>query len=150
VTFDWFDENDEYLDSFSMSCASIGAGETWAARAYPDGVDASVEGVEVGFRDAGSATTFAPDGVELVDSTFRASSETVLLRGTAENARESELRYLAAVGKVYGEDGTLFAADYTNETEIQSGATWSFEMEPWTVGRNGAAASGDALLTTTL
>lgn len=148
LTFDWFDGNDGYLKSSSAPCASIAPGETWVARSYPNGVDAKVERAEVSLQETPEVYSFGVDGVKLTDSTFRASSEQVLVRGAAENTRDTPLGYLLAVGKVYAEDGTLLAAEYTNETDIAAGETWRFEMQPWTVDRGDIAAAGGVLLST--
>lgn len=149
-TFDWFDDNGEYLASDANLCRTIAPGEVWVARFTPTSVDdpASVGDVEAAISGGDKPATIEAPDVELVDSQLRASEDEVLVRGEAQNNSDTELGYLEAIAKVYDGDDRLLATEYTNETNVSGGATWRFEMNPFTVGRNGDVESAEVLLTT--
>lgn len=63
------------------------------------------------------------------------------------NGRDNELRYVETVGTVYDAEGTLLTTGYTNETELAAGASWDFEIEPRTDGRNDQVETGSSVLT---
>lgn len=150
LNFDWFDKNDEYINTSSVSTPLLQNGETLAARVTPSLVDEpeKIENVKFsleGGREA--AKGLNPDGVKLADKTLRASKDEVRVRGTARNTRDSELSYLAAVATVYNSDGTALAVDYTNETEIGAGEEWNFEIPAInTVARNDQVDSATVVL----
>lgn len=145
--FDWFDTDGEYIDSSTAYARAIGAGTTWAARTLALGVDAEIGGTEVTVTTDDEPAILGVEGVTLSDTQFRASADNVVLRGTATNERNTAVDYIEALGGVYDAEGTLLATGWTNESDLAAGGTWSFELQPRTVGRNDQVEEGKIILT---
>ena len=150
LTVDWFDGNDEYLASIRTYTRGLCPGEAWLARADP-GIDVEnpdeIASFEVSPGPA-SPAVYGPNGVTVSNSEYRASEQDVVVRATAKNTRESPIDYLVFAGKVYNDADEVIGHYWTNETDIDAGATVRFEGDPRTRGRNGAVSSHEVLVST--
>jgi len=151
MTVDWYNDAGEYLASTTVTTRGLHPGETWLARADPGvdvDTDAAIADFEVSPGQARPGTGFGPEGVTISNAQHRASDQDVIVRATVQNTRDTELDYLAFVGKVYNDADEVIGHYYTNELDIKAGATLRFEGNPRTNGRNGQVTDHEVLVST--
>ncbi|WP_434531935.1 FxLYD domain-containing protein (plasmid) [Haloarcula sp. NS06] len=151
ATCDWFDGDGNYVASQPTFCETIGAGETWLPLFNPSmQVDdpSNLASAELAISGGQDPPSFNPEGIELIDSTLRASEEQALIRGTTANNRSNTVSYLEANAKFYNSDGSILTTNWTNVTDLAAGESWQFELDSLLTDRAGQVESGEILLTT--
>lgn len=148
IGVDWLDADGEYIATSSVYGEVLEAGETYIART-PAWLDVEeperIEGVEATVTDEspfGEADIY-PEGIEVTQSTTRASDEDVVVRGVIENNRDTT-EYLEYGAKVYNENGDVIGIG-TGIEEVAGGDSWRFESNITTHGRNGQVESGKVI-----
>lgn len=144
IGVDWLDADGEYIATTDVYGRVLDAGETWVARAeaWLDVEEPErIEGVEATITDESPFGDFdvEPEGIELTESTMRASDEEVVVRGVVENNRDTS-EFVEVGAKVYSGDGVVIGMASGIE-EVAGGDSWRFEVTPNTHGRNGQADS---------
>lgn len=148
IGVDWLDADDEYIATSSVYGEVLEAGETYIARtsAWLD-VDEPerIEGVEATLTDEspfGEADIY-PEGIEVTQSTTRASDEDVIVRGVIKNNRDTT-EFIEYGAKVYNGNGDVIGIGPGIE-EVAGGDSWRFESNVLTRGRNGEVESGKVI-----
>lgn len=145
---DWLDDAGEYVSTTDVYGVFLASGGTWIPRSpvwldveTPEAVE-DVEASITGTDPWGPLEPY-PDGIVLVDHAVRAGSDETVVRGTIRNDREATT-FVEAAGHVADADGAVLAMATTIE-EMDSGATWRFELSLPTHGRNNRVDSGTVI-----
>lgn len=130
---DWYDTDGNYLDNDTGRLASLGAGETWAARVYYLGTDAEdIENYEIqGEYDESSYEE--PEGVSLVESSMTVEEgdfggSEVIIEGRVENESDEDQDYVEVVATIYNGSGDVIGDEWANVTDLRAGETWAFDF----------------------
>jgi hypothetical protein len=87
--------------------------------------------------------------VALLESDLQTSEDEASVSGRVENNTGGELTYIEAIAQVYDGDGNVLGDEYTNETGIPEGETWSFSVEFFGFGRIDEIVDHDVVLDAT-
>lgn len=129
IGVDWYDEGGDYLGDANARLATLGAGETWLGRVYQLGTEAEdVDDYEIEGEFSHDPPSEAPDSVELLESDIDVSEDEARVSGRIENNTGDSIDYLQVTAILYDEDGNVMGDEWTNESDIPEGETWSFDM----------------------
>lgn len=128
LVVDWYDGEGAFLQSDTARLQTLRPGETWLARAYPATVSdrGRIDDYEatVLFDDPQYAT---PEGLAVAESELSVGGE-ARLSGALENGTGESLAYVEAIGRVLDAEGRVLGDDWTNDTEVEAGATVRFTL----------------------
>lgn len=142
LTARWYDGDGDRLDDTTGWIATLGAGETWAARVEAPSVDpGAVADVEVSGEYAATPPS-VPDGIGLESSNLVAWGDDVHVEGTVVNSTGATVSPVEALAKFYAEDGTMLGTNYTDVAAVAAGETWAFSVEWLGVGGRATRITG--------
>jgi len=130
---DWYNSDGNYLDNDTGRLASLGAGETWAARVYHLGTGAEdIDDYEIEGEYAEDAYE-EPEGVSLVESSMSVEEGDlgdleVIVEGRVENETDEDQSYVEVMATIYNDSGHVLGDDWTNVTDLRAGETWAFDF----------------------
>ncbi|ADJ16678.1 hypothetical protein C497_06094 [Halalkalicoccus jeotgali B3] len=147
---DWYNADGNYLDNDIGWLISLAPGESWEARVYYLGSNPEeVEDYEFEGEFDEELTNPNPDGLELLGSEMEVGEDEAVVTGEIENTSDETEDYVAAVAKIYDEEGVVLGDNYTNVTELRGGETWSFEVSWRGRDRTDRAATHELLVSNT-
>lgn len=147
---DWYNADGDYLGNDTGWLISLGPDESWEARVYYLGSNADqVDDYEFGGDFDETPAGADPSSLELLGSEMQVSEDDVVVTGEIENISEETEEYVAAVAKIYDEDGLVLGDNFTNVTELRGGETWAFEVSWLGQERTDRAATHDLLVSNT-
>lgn len=147
---DWYNADGNYLDNDIGWLVSLAPGESWQARVYYLGSNGEeVEDYEFEGEFDEEPANVNPDGLDLLGSEMNVGEDEAVVTGEIENTTDETEDYVAAVAKIYDEEGVVLGDNYTNVTELRSGETWSFEVSWRGRDRTNRAANHELLVSNT-
>lgn len=150
VQADWYNADGNYLDNDIGWLVSLAPGESWESRVYYLGSNPEeVEDYEFEGEFDEEPADVDPEGVELLGSEMEVGEDEAVVTGEIENTSDETEDYVAAVAKIYDEDGVVLGDNFTNVTELRGGETWSFEVSWRGRDRSTRAADHELLVATT-
>jgi len=129
LVVDWYDADEAVLATTRERLQMLRSGETWIARAYPETVAersaiADSQATLV-FDDPEYAT---PEGLAVAESDLSVGGEARVF-GALENGTGGSLLYVEAIGRVLDSEGRVLGDGWTNDTDVEAGATWRFDVQ---------------------
>ena len=124
---DWDDARDEHLETDLAHLGTLGPGQSWRARVYYGGsepervADYTLEG------RADLEPLPVPSGLEVLESDVDLEGEEVVVTGRFGNGTGEEQPNVDVIALLSDDAGTVLGDVWTNETDVPSGESRSFE-----------------------
>ncbi|ELY59845.1 hypothetical protein C491_05736 [Natronococcus amylolyticus DSM 10524] len=124
---DWIDARDERLETDLAHLGTLGPGQSWQARAYYSGsepeliADYTLEG------RADLEPLPVPSGLEVLESDVALEGEEVVVTGRFGNGTGEAQPNVDVIALLSDDAGTVLGDVWTNEADVPSGESRSFE-----------------------
>lgn len=142
ATVDWLDSNGDAITSTSAYMNLLSAGETWRARITASLKPQNVADYNLFVPSPSTPSgTVNPGGIPVLSESVVAG-EKEYVRGKLKNERNSPVKYLSSVGKVYDSKGRVLTAESAIRETLSAGETWQMQIQVFTNGRTNQIEEG--------